>query len=218
MATRPVFIPTCKPGSLVRATGISFTWHPGLAPIQKKRNIAALHAAAQERSLSPLLEVATKSDNELGRRLSAFNLTIITDVGSISIESAFEGSKIFERGGPYHNLYRRDAREATKDLRIKTSGRLVGFRFLDQDWPLIPKTAFYDWLYLNALRTHDETFPMLFNYMGFTDIEFNPDRSVNCQARACALLVSLLKLDCLDDALDSQGVFLDIISSPSLHG
>ena len=215
MAKRPVFIPGCKPGLLVSEIDITFPWNPGLALIQKKRNIAALHKAAKERNLYPLLEVSTKSDEELGRRLSAFNLAIDTDSGLISIESAFQGSKIFEHGGPYNDLYQKNPREAKKDLRIRSSGNLIGFRFFDDNWPLVPRTAFYDWLYLNALRTHEECLPMLFEYQGFTDIEFNPERSVNCQARACALLVSLLKLDCLDDALESQGVFLDIVSSSS---
>ena len=31
----------------------------------------------------------------------------------------------------------------------------------------------------------------LLTYRAFTDIEFNPDKSFNCQARSCALLVSL---------------------------
>jgi hypothetical protein len=213
MAARPVFIPGCRPGLLVDEIYVNFPWNPGLAAIQKKRNIAALHQAAKVRDLFPLLEVSTKSDDELGQSLSAFNLTIDTEAGSMSIESAFQGSKIFELGGPYQDLYWRNSREAKKDPRIRSSGNLTGFRFLDETWSVLPRTAFYDWLYLNALRTHDDLLPALSQYKGFTDIEFNPERSVNCQARACPLLVSLLKLDGLDDALESQGVFLDMISS-----
>ena len=40
------------------------------------------------------------------------------------------------------------------------------------------------------------------------DIEFNPKKSFNCQARACALLVSLRTLNKLDDALESQSAFI----------
>jgi hypothetical protein len=198
---------------LVGEINITFPWNPGLAPIQKKRNIAALHKAAQERGLCPLLEVSTKSNDELGHKLSAFNLTIDTDVGMLSIESAFQGSKIFVHGGPYQELYCKSPREAKKDGRIKSSGELIGFKFLDEIWPPMPRTVFYDWLYLNALRTHEEYLPILLSYKGFTDIEFNPGKSINCQARACALFVSLAKLDCIDDALESQSAFLDTISS-----
>ena len=58
--------------------------------------------------------------------------------------------------------------------------------YFGQEWPLIPKTAFYDWLYLSALLPHKNYLKRLHAYKGFTDIEFNPQKSVNCQARACA--------------------------------
>ena len=88
---------------------------------------------------------------------------------------------------------------------------------MGNEWPLIPKTAFYDWLYLKALLPHKEYLEKLFKYKGFTDIEFNPKKSINCQARTCALLVSLMKLDSLDYALSSQDNFIDIISKDSLR-
>jgi hypothetical protein len=56
--------------------------------------------------------------------------------------------------------------------------------------------VFYDWLYLSALYEHREGLRNhIFHYAGFTDIEFNPERSINCQARSCVLLVSLMKKD-----------------------
>jgi hypothetical protein len=215
MATRPVFVPRGQPGLLVSKVDIAFPWNPGLAPIQKKRNVVALHKAAREQNLFPLLEVSTKSDDDLGQKLSAFNLIIDTVIGPISMESAFQGSKIFEHGGPYHELYQMGSRESKKEPRIRNSGKLVGFGFFDEEWPLQPRTAFYDWLYINALRAREDILPSLSSYSGFTDIEFNPERSVNCQARACALFVSLSKLGVLDDALESRGAFLEIISSCS---
>lgn len=79
------------------------------------------------------------------------------------------------------------------------------------------KTAFYDWLYLKALQPHQEFLEKLYVYKGFTDIEFNPQKSINCQARTCALLVSLMKLNLLSNALSSQVNFINIISSDSLR-
>ncbi len=215
MAKRPVFIPLGKPDHLVEEVLIDFDWSPGFAPIQKKKNVAALHANAEKKGLSPLLEVSTKSEELLGQRLSAFSLKLETDIGQISLEAAFQGSKVFEKGGPFTDLYKKDSRVAKKDPRIKESGRLIGFNYFGQEWPLVPKTAFYDWLYLSALSPHKEYLKKLFCYKGFTDIEFNPRKSINCQARTCALLVSLLKLDALDDALRSQKDFIDMISSDS---
>jgi hypothetical protein len=216
MAKRPVFIPLGKADHLVDEVQIDFEWNPGFAPVQKKKNISALHESAKKQGLHPLLEVSTKSDDLLGQRLSAFSLKIKTDIGEISIEAAFQGSKVFERGGPYRDIYEKDSYEAKKDLRVKDSGRLIRFNFFGQDWPLVPKTAFYDWLYLTALQPHQEYLRKLFEYRGFTDIEFNPKKSINCQARTCALLVSLLRLNSLDEAMKSQKDFIDMISSDSL--
>ncbi len=216
MAKRPVFVPLGTAEHLVNEIQVKFNWSSGFAPVQKKKNVAALHAAAEQKGLFPLLEVSTKSEEELGRRLSAFSLKIETDIGGISIESAYQGSKVFENGGPYRDIYGKDSREAKKDTRVRESGRLVQFNFFGQEWPLVPKTAFYDWLYLSTLRPHQEFLKRLFVYKGFTDIEFNPEKSINCQARTCALLVSLLKLSALDEALRSQQDFIDMISSDSL--
>ncbi len=215
MAKRPIFIPIGKYEHLVEETQIEFKWNPGFAPIQKKKNIEAMHEAAEKKGLFPLLEISTKSKVEIGKRLSAFNLKINTDIGDISIESAFQGSKVFEGGGPFTDIYKMDSRGAKKDERVRESGQLIGFSFFGQEWPLVPKTAFYDWLYLTALRPHQDYLARLFEYKGFTDIEFNPAKSINCQARACALLVSLLKLKSLDDALRSQSDFIDMVSSDS---
>jgi len=217
MARRPVFIPVNRHDHLVNEIEIEFSWSPGFAPVQKKKNITALHEAAEGKGLYPLLEVSTKSDELLGQRLSAFSLKIETDVGAISIESAFQGSKVFENGGPYTDLYMKDSRESKTDTRIRTSGKLVGFSFMGNEWPLIPKTAFYDWVYLKALEPHKEYLVKLFKYKGFTDIEFNPKKSINCQARTCALLVSLMKLNSLDYALSSQVNFIDVVSNDSLR-
>jgi len=217
MANRPIFTAQGDPSHLVKEILIDFTWNPGFAPVQKKKNIAAMHDAAKEKGLFPLLEVSTKSEEKLGQRLSAFNLKINTEAGEISIESAYQGSKVFKKGGPYIDIYGKDSRSAKKDERLQTSGVLVGFDFFGQKWPLVPKTAFYDWLYISALAPHQDFLKRLFEYKGFTDIEFNPEKSINCQARTCALLVSLLKLGALNDALRSQSDFIAIVATDSFN-
>ncbi len=216
MAKRPVFVPVKRKEHLVDEVQVDFEWHPGFATVQKKKNIVELHAASKKKGLYPLLEISTKSDVLLGKRLSAFNLKIETDLGEITVEAAFQGSKVFEQGGPFTDIYRKDSYAAKKDLRIRDSGKLIGFNYFGQEWPLVPKTAFYDWLYLTALRAHQDFLKRLFKYKGFTDIEFNPQKSINCQARAVALLVSLLRLKSLDEALRSQDDFIEVVSSDAL--
>lgn len=216
MAERPVFVPFGEVEHLVEEVQIEFEWNPGFAPVQKKKNVLAMHESARMRGLYPLLEVSSKSEELLGQRLSAFSLKIETAIGAISIEAAFQGSKIFEKGGPYTDIYGKDSHSAKKDVRTRESGHLIGFDFFGQKWPLIPKTSFYDWLYLTALSPHQDYLKKLYKYKGFTDIEFNPQKSINCQARTCALLVSLLKLGALNEALKSQEDFINMVFLDSL--
>lgn len=216
MAERPIFIPFSDGHRFVREVLIEFSWSPGFAPVQKKKNIVALHEAALAKGFSPLLEVSTKSDRKLGERLSAFNLPVDLDDGqSIPLECAFQGSKVFERGGPFREIYRGTSREAKKDERLRSSGAVVGFSFEGFEFPSEPKTAFYDWLYSRALAPHKEYLARLEAFAGFTDIEFNPGKSINCQARTCALFVSLCKKGLLEEAISSPAKFIETVSADS---
>jgi hypothetical protein len=130
----------------------------------------------------------------------------------VQLESAFQGSKIFERGGPHSDLYWVDAITAKRDPRLRSSGGLVAFEFGGTRFPLEPKTVFYDWLYINAIFEHREWLrSRLPKYAGFTDIEFNPARSINCQARSCALFVALMSKDLLENAVESPSAFVKLV-------
>src|SRR5206468_117595 len=128
------------------------------------------------------------------------------------LECAFQGSKVFETGGPYTDLYAADSRTAKRDARIRNSGRLIRFVFEDKEYPIIPPTVFYDWLYIRALFPHREWLTRLQQCVGFTDIEFNPEKSLNCQARSCATFVSLQKRKLLDEAVRSFAFFRDLVA------
>ncbi|HBV0420699.1 TPA: hypothetical protein L4T34_005130, partial [Escherichia coli] len=130
-----------------------------------------------------------------------------------TVESAFQASKVFERGGPYVDILHKSSMDAKKDIRLKESGNLVCFKFYNTIWPLVPRTAFYDWLYLSALKQNKNLAIHLLNFDGFTDIEFNPVKSINCQARAAALYVSLVQRNMLDDVLLSKDKFLSALAS-----
>jgi hypothetical protein len=159
------------------------------------------------------LEISTKSEEKVGQRLSAFSLKVHNkDAGEIPLECAFQGSKIFEWGGPYKDLYCADARTAKRDPRLQESGKLVGFEFEGFSFPLTPKTAFYDWLYITAIFPHSEWLSRLNRYAGFTDIEFNPKHSINCQARSCALFLTLMSRGLLEQAIASPDIFIETLS------
>ena len=211
MAERPVFIPENSGQKLVVERMIPFVWNPGLAPSQKKKNVIALHESAELRNLKPILEVSSKSEHDHGQKLSAMNLNSIVGGREISLESAFQGSKIFEGGGPYNDIYNLSGREARKDSRLRNSGAIIGFHFEGEDFSRLPVTAFYDWLYINSLYRQSNLTENLRNFAGFTDIEFNPKRSINCQARSCATYVALEMRNALDDALESFGLFCNLL-------
>ncbi len=209
MAERPVFVPCNQGKRLVDIIFVSFKWHAGMSATQKKKNVHELHQSAEAKNLHPLLEISSKSDFEAGRRLSAFYQK--TKIGNIetTVECAFQGSKVFENGGPFTDLYTASSREAKKDARIRESGRLVGFLLDGKNYPLSPPTAFYDWLYMKALYNHRTWLKRLDAMAGFTDIEFNPERSINCQARACAAFVALEQRGDLDTAMTSFTSFVE---------
>lgn len=217
MAKRPIFIPLDDPDRFVHEVSVEFTWNPGLAVSQKMKNVRALHDAASDLGYSPLLEVSTKSEIPLGQRLSAFNLPVELDDGTmITLECAFQGSKVFEHGGPFRELYFAGSREARRDDRLRTSGRIIEFRFEGFTIPNEPKTAFYDWLYARALAPHVEFLERLDQYVAFTDIEFNPDKSINCQARSCALFASLRRKGLVETAIRTPQAFIETVAIDSL--
>lgn len=217
MAQRPVYIPSESNKFLVETVMIDFEWFPGMSTVQKQKSIESLHSAAksQKNNLHELLEVSSKSKTELGVNLSAFNLSITDQKRGMefSVEAAFQSSKVFEAGGPYLELLNVSAREAKKDERLKTSGRLINFQFYNQVWPLEPKTAFYDYLYVNALIKHKKLHEDIFRYSAFTDIEFNPKKSINCQAYSVALFSSLHQRGLLnEDELRDKDYFLNLVA------
>ena len=84
------------------------------------------------------------------------------------------------------------SREAKLDTRLKTSGKLLYFKFYNMQFDRNPPTAFYDWLYINVLMKNPGLIEQLENYDNFTDIEFNQNKSINCQAYSVALFKSLI--------------------------
>ena len=213
MANRPVYIASEK-FPYVKRIDTEFKFFPGFSDKQKRLSINSLHKSFLEKYPDKnILEISSKSEIELGVKLSAFNLQILLPNSDkkISVECAFQGSKIFENGGAYTDLYYKTSREAKKDFRIKSSGNLIAFKFFEKVFPIEPKTYFYDWLYINALNNHADIKNEILNYDSFTDIEFNPKKSLNCQAKAAAIFVGLTRADLLKDALTSKENFLKIV-------
>jgi hypothetical protein len=204
VAERPVFIARKDGETLVETRTVEFHWHPGMAVSQKQKSIASLHEAVRTATgVTRVLEISSKSPETTGVAMSAFNLVIQTQKGrTFSVECAFQASKVFEAGGPFLDILDGTSLDAKRDARLQNSGRLLGFRFFGRDWPLEPQTAFYDWLYVNALRKVPELAEAARSFGAFTDIEFNPKRSINCQAYSAALFAALDARGWLDRVVD----------------
>lgn len=220
MAKRPVFVPLMDGKRYVLERYVDFQWHSGFAKSQKQKSIRELHEMAlREYAVKHPLEVSSKSEDPLGVALSSFNLKFTTKKGRrLTVEAAFQGSKVFEFGGPFVDIFDFTPMDAKRDERLKTNGRLTKFSFFGCDWELEPKTAFYDWLYINALLKNDDLIPLITDRDGFTDIEFNPEKSINCQARSAALFCALYHSDRLEFALESHenfvGLYAGRVSEP----
>jgi hypothetical protein len=187
-----------------------------MAKVQAQRSIASLHECAKSQiGVERVLEISSKSPDALGVALSAFNLMIRTPKGrEYSLECAYQSAKVFERGGPFLDLREMRSIDAKRDPRLLQYGRLIKFSIYGCDWDLQPRTAFYDWLYINALHKHTELAKQVLEYRAFSDIAFNPQRSINCQAYAAALYVSLHQRGLLaSEVLRDKEAYLSVIST-----
>ena len=220
MAKRPVYIPLLKSDYFVETRIVDFQWVKGMSFSQKQKCLDSFHSAIRSSlHIENILEVSTKSRTSLGVQLSAFNLQIKSTKRnrSFSVECAFQAGKIFEKGGPFWEILDLSSKEAKHFFKTrKYLGKIIGFQSNGHRWPTTPKTLFYDWIYINALVAHPELTSRLENIDAFTDIEFNPEKSINCQAHSLALFCSLRKRDLLDKALSSKVFFTKLMQSQLL--
>ena len=202
MATRPVFLPSFNDKCLVQKREFDFPWASGFSEVQKRKNINALHAEARKQGgIRRILEISSKSEEEVGKRLSAFSLKIALGSRKYPLESVYQGSKVFENGGgPFTEVFGLPPRDAKRFVREKDCGRIVRFELAGNQYPPPPKTAFYDWLYIRSLADEADWISENVKYDAFTDIEFNPAKQFNCQARAFAVYLSLHEKDKLEEA------------------
>lgn len=215
MAKRPCYRPLNKYVGYRTVESPEFKWNPGFAFSQKQKNVVALHDAIHR--IDPaarILEISSKSLQPLGVSLSAFNLKFSYGGANCSVESVFQASKVFDGGvGPFPELYSQDSRTVRHHVQDASAGhRLLAFEFDGVRWELEPKTAFFYQLYIKALLANPELAAALLEFDAFTDIEFNPNRQINCQAAAAAFYVSLCRTGKLDEAMSSREAFL------KLHG
>lgn len=176
-----------------------FEWNGGFSITQKQKNIKNLHNSIIKETNESVLEVSSKGLTQLGKDIGAFSLKY----NEVPLENVFQSSKKFENGGPYTDLMSVTPKEAKGDERLKNSGKILAFCLDGEEWPLEPKTLFYDYIYIKALIQNYGYDLDLTEYDWFTDIEFNPKKSINCQARTVAIY-KLLKMSNKFDVIENK--------------
>ena len=207
---RPVFMPRVNSDNLVKTDMVRFERHVGFASRQKKKSINDLHQVIRKKyGFNHVLELSSKSGNKLSFPLSPLSLKLTNehDGREYSVENAFYASKVFEHGGPYIDLLNAPPRQAKKDERLTASGELIGYNYFGMEWSIEPLTTFYDWLYVNALKQNPSLHEAVMQYQAFTDITFNPTKSIHSAAYALAMFVALNKRELLDEVEDPMAFF-----------
>lgn len=156
---------------------VEFKWEPGMSLAQKTRSCLNLHRTIRTYTCLTPLDISTASPDPLGVKLSAFNLKY----NGRTVESLYQGSKVYSDGYIAHALYDADSLTA-KRMSKESHGQLVGFNYFGTEYPTEPRSVFYDFLYIKAaLQNYGDTLLTAENC--FTDIQSNMDM-VSCQARS----------------------------------
>ena len=197
MASRPIFH-TLPYYPFYEEIDVDFVYYSGFSKIQKQKSLNSLQSNYIFKFKNrKIIDISTKSTSDLGVKLSAFNLKVKYKNNYFFVECLFQGSKTFKNGGPYRDLLSKNPKDAKRDKRLKESGELIHFNYFDMIFPLEPKR--------------------ILEYDSFSDIEFNPKRSVNCQARAVAIFVGLSKSKKLEEAMKSKESFFKVVYGEKHH-
>ena len=173
-----------------------------------QKRVLKLHDVYSKTKNEKVLEVSSASNIPLGVSASAFNLNNSTGK---TVECMFQASKKFAKGGPYREILDMSSAEAKKYKLLKNSGKLIGFVKDGKEYPLNPTTAFYNWIYINALVYNSDIAKHIQEYDAFSDIWFNHTFGLNCQAEACAVYCGLVKSGQLENAMKSFEEFVKVV-------
>lgn len=206
-ASRMVFISTSKG---VEGRVYNFEWFMGLAISQLRKSIRSLHSEIRKSGIHNVLEVSRKSEDEIGNKLSAFNLLVEINGIKSSVESLYHSSKVFDGDIKFEeciDMTPGDSRKFIHEVIKKDGLTLSGFEFNGLKFILSTKSMCYDYIYILGLVQNKEVGNELIKYDCFTDIVFNQNKSVACQARTCAMYKYLRENNLLDKYLNNPFSF-----------
>lgn len=208
-ATRMAFI--CNDNRLFYKY-YTFEYFGGFAITQKRKNIQSFHNAINLEHSYKILEVSRKNENELGIMLSAFNLMITIDDENYPVECIYQASKVFGdiQFEQCQFMLPAEAKRFVKENVESQKLSITKFKFRNINFPLEPKSLFYDYLYIYALSQNLDLAEKIILYDCFTDIEFNHKKQYASQARSCAIFKYLYLNNVVDDFLSNPFKFESI--------
>ena len=199
MAVRKVYLSLAE-FPYAKEVPVTFPWSNG----SKHQNIQAVldtfHDVYPE---IPVLEVSLASAQPEGVGVAAMKLPLrLADGKELPVGVVYQGSKVFENGGPYTDLWQLSHQKVQKDPRLHQSGRCIGYRLEGMDYPAEPHPyAFFNWLYCRALAQDPDRGQELLRYGAFSDLDLGSAKTDrNSPARAAAVYGGLKaagRLDCL---------------------
>ena len=217
MAQRSVFIPKAV-YPYYEEILVNLDWFGGYALSQRRKNELGLHLNFNYAYPDlRFLEVSSASLCQIGQSLSAMNLSKRTSQGCTCVESAFQSSRIYYDGGvqigPFPEYLFLPGRRSKKLVKIASEGHhsfeysFEGKHFFT---PNFHPSLFYDFIYISALLEDENkqvTSQLLSEeYSAFSDLA---TKSLNTQARSCAIFVGLHKAGKLEMARSVQS-FLEL--------
>ena len=221
--TKSIFIPKEGVFPPVEEVPTEFSIVLGYGIPQTIENIDRLHRAGNIKGISNIIEISNKDQTGKGKWFSAFNLKtnllIDSKIVETSLESAYQSSKVFSGDKQYIGLALKAPWTAKIEIRTLGAGNVIGFRFTglirdifntpETNWATEPKDAFYNWLYINSVILNKMNISELLKSDGFTDMLFNSKTGYACQAKACAILVALVRQGLYTEDLINPAIFLE---------
>lgn len=221
MAIRPLYLIQPDSNDWLKEHSIEFDWVSSEWNKEDmteniaifKENTEALEEKTKE--LFPelnIIDISPYSSSEIGVALDGINLELIVKDKKMKVESIYEGSKVFERSGPYQQLYMKPPRVARYDRRVyrrKDRKIITGFQFFGKYFFQTPQHYYYNWLYCNILHQHQSLVEQVTEYDGFTDSTKQPKRSKTSSAEALAIYMSMYHGGVIEDALESPERFFE---------
>lgn len=143
---------------------------------------------------------AYKTFNDGGPYLDLLNVDPKSAKNDCRIQSYESKKPCFTHKIDFKNKDFYESEEICRHCRNRLNRKLIGFSSKNTDWGLEPKSMFYDAIYISALLQNGHLTSQLIQYNAFTDVEFNQKiiysnekGPFNCQARSCAIYVTLKK-------------------------